>query len=222
MQRHLTAKLTVPALGLAAALAWPNAADARDPDRSGGQVDILVGGSGCIPSRAGDCKFDGNGRTLTRGSAGFGFDIGWRAHPAFFLGAGYTIGWLTPIWERQDGHRVYRNAFNQGVFAVLRAYLPIWRFDIGLELSPGWSQTTFVAAGSDLRQLSRGFALRPGLSLDFRIGEHMFVGGRVDFIVNLHTRFCTADGDVDCGNRPRTPQLPVHQVLGGVHFGANF
>jgi hypothetical protein len=216
--RHL-AKLSLPVLGMTAALAWPNAASAK-PERKGGQVDILVGGSGCIPAR-GDCKFDGEGETFTKSSVGLAFDIGWRAHRAFFLGAGYTVGWFTPTWQI-DGSREYKNAHNQGVFAVLRAYIPIWRIDIGLELSPGWTQTTFVGAGSNTRQLSHGFALRPGLSLDFRLGKRLFVGGRLDFLLDFHSRFCTKANERMCGNQPTVPQLPVHQVIGGVHFGANF
>lgn len=82
--RHL-ATLSLPVLGLSAALAWPSTADAREPKRKGGQVDILVGGSGCIPAR-GDCSFEED--TLTKGSAGLAFDLGWRADKAFFLAAG--------------------------------------------------------------------------------------------------------------------------------------
>ncbi len=220
--RHL-AKLTLPLLGFAAALAWSSDARAGelDPEREGAQVDIVVGGSGCIPAR-GDCKFDGKGETFTKGSAGLAFDLGWRAHRAFFIGAGYTVGWFTPTWKFDDGATAYRTAYQQGVFAVLRAYIPIWRIDIGLELSPGWTQATFVAEDSELRQISHGFALRPGLSLAIRLGQHLYVGGQVDFLMNFHTRFCTKDGSRDCFNQPTIPQLPVHQVIGGVLFGANF
>lgn len=216
--RHL-AKLPLPALAMTAALAWPNAADAREPKRSGGQADFMVGGSGCIPAR-GDCK-DDTGETLTKGSAGFAVDLGWRAHKAFFLGASYTIGWFTPTWK-VDGSREFKNAFNQGVFLLLRAYIPIWRIDIGLELSPGYSQTAFVNKGSDLRDVSKGFALRPGASLDFRLFKRLFLGVRVDVLLNFHSRFCTIDGDRVCGGQSTTPQLPIHQVIGGIHFGANF
>jgi hypothetical protein len=204
-----------------AAFATPSLAEAGEPKRSGGQVDILLGGSGCIPAR-GDCKFE-DGTRMTRPSAGLGFDIGWRAHKAFFLGAGYTVGWFTPTWRVGDRNdREFRNAYQQGAFLVLRAYIPVWLFDIGFELSPGWSQATFVAEGSNLRQLSHGFALRPGMSFDVRLGRHLYIGARVDFMVNFHSRFCTADGSRECGAQPTIRQLPVHQVIGGVHFGANF
>lgn len=213
-------KISLPILCMTAALAWPNAANADEPEREGGQVDIVVGGSGCIPAR-GDCSFEDD--TFTKGSVGVAFDIGWRAHRAFFLGAGYTIGWYTPTWELGEPEvRDFRTAYNQGVFAVLRAYIPVWRIDIGLELSPGWTQTTFVAEGSRVRNLAHGFALRPGFSLDFRLGRHLFLGAKVDVLLNFHSRFCVKDGSRDCGNQPTIPQLPVHQVIGGVHFGANF
>jgi hypothetical protein len=199
----------------------PSLAEAHEPKRSGGQVDILVGGSACIPAR-GDCRFD-DGSRMTRPSAGLAFDIGWRAHKAFFLGAGYTVGWFTPTWRvGLNNDREFRNAYQQGAFLVLRAYIPVWIIDIGFELSPGWSQATFVGAGSELRHLSHGFALRPGMSFDFRLGRNLYLGARVDIPLSFHSRFCSVDGDRDCGNQPTIRQLPVHQVIGGIHVGANF
>lgn len=210
--------ILLPALGMTAALAWPNAADAREPKRSGGQVELIAGGSACIPSE-GDCRSD-SGKSGASGA--LGIDLGWRAHKVFFLGAGYTVGWLNPTWEINN-QPIYQNAFQQGVFGVLRVYIPIWRIDIGFELSPGWTRQTFVADGGNGRDYSQGFALRPGASVDFRLGKHLFVGGRIDFLFNFHRRLCSIRGDErNCSGELNIPQLPIHQVIAGVHIGANF
>lgn len=211
--------ILLPLIGMTAALAWPNAADAREPKRKGGQAELVFGASDCIPA-AGECESDGAGGT--KPSAALGIDLGWRVHPVFFIGAGYSVGWFNPTWEAND-QRLYRNAFQQGVFGVLRVYIPIWRIDIGLELSPGWSRQTFVADGVDTRTYSQGFALRPGASVDFRLGKRLFIGARLDFILGFHKQLCELQGGAsDCSIEAEVRQLPVHQVLGGVHFGANF
>lgn len=209
---------------MTAALAWSNAADAREPKRTGGQVELVFGGSDCIPA-VGECESDGAGGS--KPSAALGIDLGWRVHKLFFVGAGYSVGWLNPTWE-QNNQRLYQNAYQQGVFGVLRVYIPIWRIDIGVELSPGWSRQTFIAEADDTRDYSQGFALRPGASVDFRLGRRLFIGGRVDFLLNFHQRLCTlTEGDRDCSGEPTMMmtgprKLPVHQVIGGIHFGANF
>jgi hypothetical protein len=201
--------ILLPLIGMTAALVWPNAADAREPKRKGGQAELVLGASDCIPGK-GECESDGAGGTKPSGA--LGVDVGWRVHPVFFVGAGYSVGWFNPTWKL-DNQRIYENAFQQGVFGVLRVYIPIWRIDIGLELSPGWSRQTFVIKESDARAYSQGFALRPGASVDFRLGKRFFIGGRVDFILNFHKQLAmTMD----------IRQLPIHQVIGGLHFGANF
>jgi hypothetical protein len=221
MPRSRSILLSIPAgIGMTAALAWPTAADAREPKRKGLQAETVVGVSACIPGAA-DCKSESESEGGTRLSGGFGIDLGWRVHPVFLVGAGYTAGWFNPTW-RVDGQRIYDNAFQQGVFGVLRAYIPIWRIDIGLELSPGWSRQSFVAASPDARTYSQGFALRPGASVDFRLFKRMFIGARVDFILAFHKQLCEMQGDDrNCAVAMDVRQLPAHQVIGGVHFGVN-
>jgi hypothetical protein len=141
MRRSRSALVTLAA-GLVATLVLPAQADARNggnkPKRKGGQAEAMVGASACIPGK-GECKDETLGSTSP--SVGMAFDIGWRAHPTFFVGAGYGIGWFNPTWETATG-REFRNAYNQGVFGILRAYIPIWRIDIGFELAPGFALQT--------------------------------------------------------------------------------
>ena len=214
--------------GLTAVLAAPTTAHARrgnsskrdnKPKRRGGQAEVMAGASACIPGK-GECQADSLGKTAP--SVGMAIDVGWRAHPAFFIGAGYGVGWFNPTWELA-GQREFRNAFQQGVFGVLRAYAPIWRIDIGFELSPGWSRQTFVAATGSTRTYSQGFALRPGLSLDIWLGKHVFIGAKVDTIFNFHREVCRktkTTRNCDIVSDPR--QSRVHQLIGGVHIGGSF
>src|SRR5690606_36296887 len=90
--RHLPIS-TVTSIGLAAALPLliPGSAHAGEndkPKRRGGQVEIMGGASACIPGR-GDCRTESIGQTAP--SVGLAADVGWRAHPAFFIGAGYGV-----------------------------------------------------------------------------------------------------------------------------------
>jgi hypothetical protein len=211
------------AAGLVATLVLPAQADARKggnkPKRKGGQAEAMVGASACIPGK-GECKDETVGSTSP--SVGMAFDIGWRAHPTFFIGAGYGIGWFNPTWETETG-REFRNAYNQGVFGILRGYIPIWRFDIGLEVAPGWSRQTFVSEGSSTRTYSQGFALRPGLSLDIWLGQRVFIGGKLDFIFNFHKESCLKTSSMrDCTIGESSRETRVHQLIGGVHVGGTF
>ncbi|KIG16929.1 hypothetical protein DB30_03913 [Enhygromyxa salina] len=215
--------IALPAvIGLTAALALPQAAQARKnnkPVRKGGQAEVMVGASACIPGK-GECTADGLGETAP--SVGMAFDVGWRAHKAFFVGAGYSVGWFNPTWQ-DVGQQEFRSAHQQGVFGILRAYIPIWRLDIGFELAPGWSRQAFVAAGGGSRTYSQGFALRPGLSLDIWLGRHVFVGAKVDFTFNFHGEVCEkTKAERVCTIERELRQSRVHQLIGGVHVGGSF
>jgi hypothetical protein len=215
---------TLPfALGLLTTLALPVEADARGggnkPKRKGGQAEAMVGASACIPGK-GECKAEGFGDSAP--SVGMAFDIGYRAHPAFFIGAGYGIGWFNPRWEGLTG-REFRSAFNQGIFGILRTYIPIWRLDIGFEVAPGWSRQTFVNRSDRARNYSQGFALRPGVSLDIWVSKHVFIGGKLDFVFNFHNENCVKTSDSrDCTIGSDFRQTRVHQLIGGVHVGGTF
>lgn len=211
-----------PVFVLLAALALPHEAHAgsgNKPKRKGGQAEVIAGASACIPGK-GECKAEGFGDSAP--SVGMAFDIGYRVHPAFFIGAGYGIGWFNPRWETLDG-REFRSAYNQGVFGILRTYIPIWRIDIGFELAPGWSRQTFVNRSDRAHNYSQGFALRPGLSLDIWVSKHVFIGGKLDFIFNFHNETCVKTKSTrDCSIDSDLRQTRVHQLIGGVHVGGTF
>lgn len=219
--RPSTKRWLLPVVLAAAAVALPGRAEARKnrkPQRKGGQAELLTGASACVPGK-GDCKDDALGRTAP--SLGMAANIGYRVNRFFFIGGGYGVGWFNPTWEL-DGGKQFRNAYQQGVFGVLRGYLPIWRLDLGLELAPGWSRQTFVPTSGD-KVFSQGFALRPGLSLDFWLGRRVFVGAKLDMILNFHQQACTKNAkSLACETQSDLRQARVHQLMGGIHFGGTF
>ena len=195
----------------------------KDIRRKGGQAEIVAGASLCLPGR-GECSSDATDALTgeTGPMLGIGANLGWRVNKWFLVGAGYTAGWFNPDYTLLDSE-VYRMALQHTVVAVLRGYLPVWRFDFGLEASPGFSRQTFFERGSDVRQYSQGFAFRPGLSVDFWITKRIFLGAKWDVMLNAHRRTCVDTGStITCERKRSTDQAAVHQTLVGVHFGGTF
>ncbi len=224
-----TALLIPPALALTAALI-PNIAEARKPDikRKGGQAELMVGASFCVPGKA-KCKLEGDGApgTLTGKTApmiGVGLNAGYRFHRNFFLGAGYSAGFFNPDYEIEGG-KAFSLAAQQTVVAVPRFILPAWRFDFGLEAAPGFSRVVFKPkAGSGLdKQYTQGFALRPALSIDFFIARQVFLGLRAETIFNFHGKVCRETAtEVVCQKKTSTDNAAVHQAILGLHVGGTF
>jgi hypothetical protein len=192
------------------------------PKRKGGQAEVMIGAAACVPGKGDDCNDETFGLGSTKPSFGMALNIGWRAHPAFFIGAGYGIGWFNSTWEGSTFYALapYRTAYDQGVFGILRTYIPIWRIDIGFEIAPGWTRQTFVYTG---RRYSQGFALRPGLSLDIWVSRRLFVGAKLDFIFNFHSEICHKSSTThECRDFRYSSDTRVHQLMGGVQVGGSF
>jgi hypothetical protein len=210
--------------GAAALVAIPATAEAApDVQRRGGQWEILVGGTGCIPGRA-DCKRDQVGVAIgtTRPSFGTGATLGWRAARFFMIGGAYRFGMFDPDYEVVETGIDYRVAYQHSAFLVLKPILPIWRFDLGLDLGPGYSRQVFRRSALD-KDFSQGFAFLIGPSIDFFITQRVFLGGKVDFILNAHREVCEErSGSRNCARSERRHLAPVHQVLFGFHLGGTF
>jgi hypothetical protein len=209
--------------GAAALVAIPATAHAEpDVQRRGGQWEILVGGTGCVPGRV-DCKRDQVGVALgtTRPSFGTGASLGWRAARFFMIGGAYRLGLFDPDYEVQTGAN-YRIAYQHSAFLLLKPILPIWRFDLGLDLGPGYSRQVFRRSNGD-KDFSQGFAFLIGPSIDIFITRRVFLGGKVDFILNAHRTVCEErGGSRECVRSERRHLAPVHQVLFGFHLGGTF
>jgi len=212
---------------LALAALAPSSASAADMKRRGGQVEGTFGASLCIPGK-GDCKSADDVSGKTGPSFGMGFLIGFRPIKYLLIGGAYNLGFFNPDYK--DGAAdVYKSAYQNSVFGVVRAIIPIWRVDIGLELAPGWSRQTFkvreglASAFLGDKVYSQGFALKTAPVVDIFITRQFFVGAKVDFIFNFHKQVCSASGSTSgCTTADDNKQASVHQTLVGVHLGGTF
>ncbi len=154
---------------------------------------------------------------------GMSINAGYRLRPTLFAGIGYSGGFYSPKYEIAGGN-VYRTAYQQGLFVVLRGILPLGRLDLGLELSPGVSRVVFRPDTEiDIKHYSQGFALRPGVSADVWLGRQVFVGVKADLVLNLHRNACTRIGDRStCEHKQSMDNVAVHQLIAGVHLGGTF
>ena len=194
-----------------------------DENRRGLQVEGMIGGSACIPGRA-PCRqdqelLDG----FTKPSFGTGAAIGARPVRWFMIGALYRWGMFHPDYDGVDGD-VYRWGGQHTVALMLRPILPIWRFDLGLNIAPGYARQVFRRAEGRDRDYSQGFAMLVGPTVDVYLGERFFLGAEVDFIFNTQEKVCQRRGDdTQCFDAGDTLTLtPTHQALFGLHFGWTF
>lgn len=221
---HMRRALPLLALGLFLAPAVAHAGP--KVKRKGGQGDIAAGATFCVSGQS-DCTKTGS---LASGSTGpmlgLNANLGYRFNKWFFLGAGYAAGWFNPDFK-EGGTDLYKSGWQQGVFAVPRFILPIWRFDFGLEPGLGFSRQAFrVADGSPLqydKEYTQGFAFRPGLTADIFVGRQVFLGARVDITLNAHSKHCIEDSSsVSCDKFQSNDVAGVHQGFVGLHFGGVF
>lgn len=224
-----TTVLSLSAVFLAgAAYLAPSTASAADVKRRGGQAEAMFGASLCIPGKA-DCKSADMVSGKTGPSFGMGFTLGFRPIKYLMIGGAYNLGFFNP--DYRDGPTdLYQRAYQNSVFGVIRAIIPVWRFDFGLEVAPGWSRQTFrVRDGlaSTLlgeKQYSQGFALKTAPVIDIFLTRQFFIGAKIDFIFNFHKQVCTqaTDGSRACAIKDDSKQASVHQMLVGVHLGGTF
>jgi hypothetical protein len=212
---------------LLAALAVPEVASAADIKRRGGQAEGTFGASLCIPGK-GECKSADTVSGKTGPSFGMGFLIGFRPIRSLLIGGAYNLGFFNPDY-RVGGDDLYKSAYQNSLFAVIRGILPIWRMDLGLEVAPGWSRQTFRARDTSVlnpisKTYSQGFALKLAPVVDFFITRRFFIGAKVDFIFNFHKQTCVEfqGGSRECGEASDYKQASVHQMLVGFHLGSTF
>lgn len=214
---------TFVALGtLGAVTIFAGSAQAKAGDvgrRRGGQLDAVFGVSGCMAGPSA-CSLGDKSSRAPGPLFGTSLNLGWRAHPHFFLGVGYTLGFFGPSSASPTG---YNRAYQNSVLAVIRGYLPADRFDFGFEVSPGWSRVTFKADRSKGTAYSEGFVLRPAVSSSYWISEHLFLGIRFESLINMHRKLCSVSGTrvvCDLGDRGRRGSVAT--FVGGIHIGGTF
>jgi len=213
--------LGLPALALGLATLVAPSARAEKPVREGVQLEGLIGGSACMPGRA-PCRYEDELFTgNTRPSFGMGATLGWRARRWFLLGAAYRLGMFDPSYSGDSSD--YSYAAQHTVAFVMRPIIPIWRFDLGLNVAPGFGRQVFHYQGSADRDWSQGFSMMVGPTIDVFITKRFFIGGEVDFIFNTQRRVCSERGRSEvCSNDPERSVAPTHQALFGLHLGGTF
>lgn len=220
-----SARLAASALAAALVLTAATAARAADVKRRGGQAEVLMGGSMCIPSHAA-CRAATDVVGSTGPSMGLGFTLGFRPLRTLMIGAAYNVGFFNPNYLTSDTSAdAFRLAYQNSVFAVIRGILPLWRFDFGLEIGPGFSRQAFLSKGAlpyD-KQFSQGFALKTAPVIDLYVTRQFFIGAKIDFLWNFHRQVCAdAGGTRVCQTRGNNDQASVHQMIVGVHLGGTF
>jgi hypothetical protein len=210
------------AVAMLCVMLWPDVARA-DENRRGLQVEGMIGGSACIPGRA-PCQqdaqaFDG----LTKPSFATGVAIGARPFRWFMVGALYRWGMFHPDYVTADGSD-YDWGGQHTVALMLRPIIPIWRFDLGFNIAPGYARQVFVREFAGDRDFSQGFAMLIGPTLDVYLTNRFFLGAEVDFIFNTQKDICVRrDGDTRCFDDGEEAAItPTHQALFGLHMGWTF
>lgn len=224
LARLLRFAVALTPLALAAA---PSVAQAARPriDRQGGQWGIMLGGSACLPGRSA-CRqdLDRDGVRIhghTRPSFGTSAELGYRFNRFIFLGASYHFGLFNPDYDFIAG-RPYRHAYQHSIYAMVRPTLPVWRFDFGLGLGPGFSRQVFRIR-EDQKDYSQGFSWVIAPSIDIFVTRRIFVGFKADFLLNAHRNVCRMRGsDTACRRSNDLDLGPVHQVLFGFRLGGTF
>jgi hypothetical protein len=213
---------------LVATLSYATSAEAKpNVTRKGGQWGVLLGGSACVPGKA-KCTRDQvteNGVTIdgkTRPSFGLGAELGYRFNPYVFLGAAYNLGFFDTSYEVTGGEG-YKRAYQNSVYGVVRPILPVWRFDFGLGLGPGFSRQTFVFENGD-KDYSQGFSFKIAPTIDIFVSRRIFIGAKLDLLLNGHRRVCHEVGDDTACTKDRENRdlAPVHQMVFGLHVGGTF
>lgn len=219
--------LAVALSALAFVALAPRSSAAADVKRRGGQFEGLFGVSACIPGRA-ECKSEADVVGRTGPSFGMGFTLGFRPIRSLLIGGAYNVGFFNANYLTGN-EDTYKRAYQNSLFGVIRAILPIWRVDLGLELAPGWSRQAFKlrdGAGYDeaTKEYSQGFALKLAPVVDFYVTRNVFIGAKVDFIFNFHRQVCREfmGGSRTCFDKSDKNQASVHQMIAGFHIGATF
>ncbi len=227
---HLAHSVRFPlaAAVLLGGMTLASTAEARKPNvkRRGGQWGVMLGGAACIPGKA-ECARDSvseGGVTVdgeTRPSVGLGAELGYRFNRWAFLGASYNLGFFDASYEVENRSN-YKRAYQNSIYGIFRPSLSAWRFDFGLGMGPGFSRQVFVTENGD-RDYSQGFSFKIEPTIDIFVTRRMFIGAKLDLLLNAHNKTCREEGDTTtCVATEARDVAPVHQMIFGLHVGGTF
>ena len=193
------------------------------PARSGAQLEGSVGASVCIPGRA-DCTRSAlpvTGRMQP--SFGGGVAVGARPRPWIAFMAMYRAGMFDPDYVDIDGD-VLEYVLQHTAGVGVRPILPIWRFDLGLQLGAAYSRQTAGYREPGRRDYTQGFSIVTGVTVDLFVTDHVFVGAGADMIFDIHGVSCRrTSSTTTCGRASELSSFtPNHQLLFGLRVGTTF
>jgi hypothetical protein len=184
--------------------------------REGGQVEVLLGATACMPAEA-SCGVGGGISSATLPSFGMGVNLGWRVNPYFMFGGAYRFGLFHP-----GSDLGYRFGHQHGIYATVRPIFPVGRVDIGIDLGVGYSRQLFERDGDD-RDFSQGVSFVLGPTLNVFVTDRFFVGAKADLLLNAHYQVCAVVGGSRACSPPQAGDIaPVNQVIYGIHLGGTF
>ena len=215
-------RLLLPALVLLAGAAPSRAVAKPNVNRKGGQWGLTAGAAMCVPSKV-KCKHSqaadlGAGRT--RASFGLGAELGYRWEH-LFLGAAYNLGLMRADYDTINDSP-FKNGYQNSVFAVIRPMLTPWRFDLGLDFGVGFGRQTYKRDNGE-KNFSQGLTFKTGPVVDIFVARRIFVGLKLDLILNAHGKTCVEDaGTRTCAKKRRDDIAGSHQTIFGLHVGGTF
>jgi hypothetical protein len=193
------------------------------PARSGAQLEGSVGASVCIEGRV-DCTRTAlpvSGRMQP--SFGGGVAVGARPRPWIAFMALYRAGLFDPDYVDMNGEVLeYVQQHTAGV--AVRPILPLWRFDLGVQLGAGYSRQTAGYREPGRRDYTQGFSIITGVTVDYFVTDHVFAGVGADMIFDIHGVLCRRTNSTTTCGRSLDPFAftPNHQLLFGLRVGTTF
>lgn len=181
---------------------------------------LTLGVSNCLDGRNGaNCRTVPGSASEGKLKPSFAFtkEFGYRIPWALF-GVSYSLGFLRPSWTLpgQDSD-VTDISYQHSILAVIRPTLPIWRFDLGLNIAPGWSRQVYRRDWSN-RTYTQGFALGVGVVASVNLTQSWIIGFRWDAISNFHSKMCssTKSSDTHCVDMPDGSPSALNMGLSGL------
>lgn len=181
---------------------------------------LTLGVSNCLNGRN-DAKcrtpIGGVGEAKLKPSFAFTKEFGYRIPWALF-GVSYSLGFMRPSWTGPGVESETTDiSYQHSLLAVIRPTLPIWRFDLGFNIAPGWSRQVLRRDWSD-RTYTQGFALGLGVVASVNLTQSWIVGFRWDAISNFHSKMCSSTKDTDtiCVDVPDGRPSALNMGLSGL------
>jgi hypothetical protein len=189
-------------------------------------IEFMPAASLCMPTAAVACKSRWG---TTAPSFGGQFTLGYRPVRHIAIGIAYVGSTLRLDWNVVDSMAEPLNRKFEGLAQIHGGYMfarPTYsyhRLDVAVEVGGGFSYTKFPGSADNgfTGMYARGFSLLMAPTVDVFLARKVYMGVKVDFIMNIQSKVCVEDDNgKTCRARNKDDdQLPIHQILPGIHLG---